>query len=178
MFFLGNMELARQQISRQAVLGTSLISKSDGSNAQSRGILNIVPAEHILSIMRTNFREKGIRWVPHFQWVGPTHVGHEDVDYSAERMWAADHEMGHVRQFISAIQNREQHLHPPILIKRINEDKFVISDGHHRSLAYKELNRPIPAYVGFLSEDSDKYWGQAIRAHDFQIHSGSDSRNK
>ena len=35
---------------------------------------NPVDAEHVLSVMRSNFPEKSLEWVKHSRWIGPVEI--------------------------------------------------------------------------------------------------------
>jgi hypothetical protein len=135
-----------------------------------------VDPEHILNMMRSNFPEPALEWVKHAHWVGPVRIPWDRVDTQDEKKWAASHQPGAVARFKRKIKRRNGLVKPSILIQEEGKDKAVVIDGHHRALAHHQLNMPVRAYVGTMSDP--KWIAQALEAHSKQEHSGSSPMNK
>jgi hypothetical protein len=135
---------------------------------------NPVEAEHVINQMRKNFPDKALGWMRDARWIGPVQVPVDRIDMDDIHKWAATHQQARVREFARQIKAGEAHTQPVVAVQEPGDDKIKIVDGHHRTLAYKELNRPVKAYVGFVAADGGP-WDQT---HSFQFHQGSDPANK
>jgi 8-oxo-dGTP diphosphatase len=148
---------------------------SVGKGAADYGDPNPVEAEHIYSIMRSNFPEKALEWVKRTHWIGPVQIPWERIDDDDEDKWAASHQPDAVNRFAREIKNGSGHLNPSILVQHPGSDRAVIVDGHHRALARRKLGKPVLAYVGFTH---GKDVQAAEETHSSQFHSGSDPGNQ
>jgi SPP1 gp7 family putative phage head morphogenesis protein len=135
---------------------------------------NPVEAEHVKNQLRKNYPESALGWIDDARWIGPVLVPHDRVDYDDVGSWAASHQPERVKQFTADIKHDRAHLHPVVAVQEPGDDKIKIIDGHHRTLAYKKLGRPVKAYVGFVDRDGGP-WDQT---HSFQFHQGADLANK
>lgn len=148
-------------------------SKDLTKNAANYNDPNPVEAEHVMNQMRINFPEDSIKWMKNAHWTGPVKVPLDRVDFDDIGRWAAFHQQDHVENFRKLIQ-RGDNLHPVIAVQVPGENKVKIVDGHHRALAYRELNKPVVAYVGTVHSKE----GPWDKTHLYQIHQGSDPENK
>jgi SPP1 gp7 family putative phage head morphogenesis protein len=135
---------------------------------------NPVEAEHVANQMRANYPEKAIGWIAGATWIGPVEVPQDRVNFAGKDSWAASHEPGAVKRFASAIKHGSGHTHPVVMVQEPGEGKADVVDGHHRTLAYAKLGRPVKAYVGFVPE-GDHRWRET---HSFQVHQGASRANK
>ena len=135
---------------------------------------NPVDAEHVLSLMRKNFPEKALGWVKDARWIGPINVPQDRIDTDDEDSWAASHQPDAVRRFAKDIKRGTGHTHPVILVQHPGSQKAVIIDGHHRTLAYRKLGRPVKAYVGMV----DQITKPMLETHSSQISQGASPANK
>jgi ParB-like chromosome segregation protein Spo0J len=67
------------------------------------------------------------------------------VDFTNRKTWTAEPDDKKVKRFMQDI--RDGVVKPAILVNEPNNEKMVIADGHHRSLAAQELGVPVRAYV-------------------------------
>lgn len=86
-----------------------------------------------------------IEWVKRQRWTGPTRVPTNQIDYSNRHDWQASREQPKIAIFKKKIAAGK--MKPMILIKKPNNPQFVVVDGHHRAIAYDELNTPANAYI-------------------------------
>jgi 2'-5' RNA ligase len=135
---------------------------------------NPVEAEHVRNQMRANYPEKAIAWISAATWIGPVQVPQGRVNYAGRDSWAASHEPGAVKRFTKHIRTGTGHTHPVVMVQEPGESKADVVDGHHRTLAYEKLGRPVTAYIGFTPA-GDHRWRET---HSSQIHSGPDPLNK
>jgi hypothetical protein len=91
-----------------------------------------------------------------------------------EKSWAAAHQSGAVRRFASQIKAGTGRTDPVVMVQEPGKNKANVVDGHHRTLAYQGLKRPVTAYVGFVPE-GDRRWEET---HSSQINQGSSRANK
>ena len=135
---------------------------------------NPVEPEHVKNQLRKNYPEHALGWIDDARWIGPVLIPQDRVDYDDVGSWAASHQPDRVKQFTADIKHERAHLHPVVAVQEPGDDKVKIIDGHHRTLAYKKLGRPVKAYVGFVDHDG----GPWDETHSFQFHQGADPANK
>jgi hypothetical protein len=112
-------------------------------------------------------------WVKKAKWEGPRTVDLDDVNYSNKKSWRAWHEKDIIPKFVKKIKQGK--MKPVLLVKTPKNDKFIIIDGHHRSLAYLEMERPMLAWVGYVDSET----GPWDEFHSKQkMHNGEDSNVK
>lgn len=108
-----------------------------------------------------------LSWVLDMGWTGPRYVPLSEVNFDNAEEWQAAHEPKRVERFRRKIKAGTL-AKPVILVRRPDRNVAVIVDGHHRSLAYRDLNQPIWAYVGHASADT----GPWDELHTYQDHDG------
>lgn len=135
---------------------------------------NPVDAEHVMNQMRKNYPEDSIAWMKSARWIGPVKIPLDRVDFDDKDSWAASHEPDRVKHFVKEIKAGEGHMHPVVMVQEPGDDKAKVIDGHHRTLAYKAMNKPVLAYVGFVDQDG----GPWDETHSSQTHPGDESKNK
>ncbi|HUH71502.1 MAG TPA: NUDIX domain-containing protein, partial [Mycobacterium sp.] len=135
---------------------------------------NEVEPEHVANLMRKNYPEKAIQWVYDARWIGPVLIPQDRIDCDDEKTWAASHQPEAVARFAKDIKNGTGHTHPVIMVQTPDDDKVDIVDGHHRTLAYRKLGKPVKSYVGFVPKGDDR-WQET---HSSQIHQGGDVANR
>lgn len=124
-------------------------------------------------LMSQNFPDDALAWVDEVTWTKEL-VPLHDVDFDNEDSWAAHHQQAKVQHFADRIQAGDPP-HPSIMVKTPNHHRLRVVDGHHRSLAYRSLGKPVPAYVGVIEDPTDTRWSET---HASQVHQGSDPANK
>lgn len=135
---------------------------------------NEVDAEHVYSLMLKSFPPRALEWVRKIRWIGPVNIPHDRIDYDDEDKWAASHQPEHINQFVQDMKAGKQHLHPVIMIQPPDKHKVRIVDGHHRTLAYRKMEKPVKSYVGFIPQNK----GPWDETHTYQFYQGADPRNK
>lgn len=168
-FILGSAGYLREEIVKRA-FHDQVIMK----NAADPHDPNPVETEHVLSIMRENFPEKALSWVKQSHWVGPVDVDPQNINFDNMHTWAASHQPKAVRRFAKHIKEKTAHLHPVILVKTYDHDKYNVVDGHHRTLAYVKLGKPVHAYIGFVPSGVHG-WEET---HSYQFHAGESPENR
>jgi len=135
---------------------------------------NPADAEHVRALMEQKFPEKALSWVDDARWIGPVNVPLDRIDFSGEDSWAASHDKATVKRYAKDIKHGTGHAHPVILVQSPASPKAVIIDGHHRTLAYRKLGRPVKAYVGQV----DKVTPEIAETHSYQAGGGGDMTGK
>ena len=134
-----------------------------------------VSAEVVWNQLARNYRPEGIGWVRDLTWKGPLPVPLDRVDWDHLTAWAASHQDARVAHFRAGIEAGKLP-RPVVMVQVPGSPLLKVIDGHHRSLAYRELGEPVPAYVGLMNTDSPT--AAAWRTHLYQVHSGNDPLNK
>jgi hypothetical protein len=107
-------------------------------------------ADAVYDQLTEDYPKSAIEWVHKIKWIGPKTIPVSKVDFSEDRTWAASHEPEKVRaweQRIRSAENKGEHVKPSLVIQRPGKTA-MIPDGHHRAIAYKNLNEPIYAWIG------------------------------
>ena len=125
---------------------------------------NTVASEHMYNMLLSDFDPKGLKWVESAHWVGPVEIPLDLFDVDDIDEWAASHEPEKVAKFVKLLKKGKR-VKPGICVRQEEGDTRVkVVDGHHRFLAYKELDKPFVTYLAFVSEDDDD-WEQT---HSYQ----------
>lgn len=93
-----------------------------------------------------DYPEDSMAWLAQAVWSGPETVPTADIDFSNEEDWRATDEPDKVERFTGKI--RQGKLKPIILVNTPDARKYIVIDGHHRALAYRQLGVPAVAYIG------------------------------
>jgi len=96
--------------------------------------------------LKKSYDTKDMEWIKDAKWSGPMEVPLDDVDFSTKKTWKAHHEPELVKSKEKKIKNDKRK--PVVLIDTPKDGKLFILDGHHRAMAYENLNMPITAFVG------------------------------
>lgn len=137
-----------------------------------KGAFGGAPAAEVLVVMSKNFPGKAIKWVKDARWTREL-VPLHDVDFDGEASWAAHHQRDRVQEFTDKLESGKR-LKPAILVRVPGKHRLRIVDGHHRALAYRQLGKPIDAFVGAVPDGDDRW----ITTHTAQLNQGDDPRNK
>jgi ParB-like nuclease domain len=106
----------------------------------------------LIDQLSKDFPDNALDWVEKAKVEGPRLISLEDIDYSNHKTWAANHEPEKVHTRMQKIEKGKGK--PILLVKTPDNDKFIVIDGHHRALAYKELNRSAKAYVVYVDKET------------------------
>jgi len=98
-----------------------------------------------------SFDEKDMNWIKDAKWTGPIEVSLDKINFSTENTWTAEKEPKLVKSKVKKIKKGKRK--PVVLIDAPKDDKYFILDGHHRALAYKKLDMPIPAFIGKVDKE-------------------------
>ena len=162
-----------QEFIRSAMKEQGWVTAGVAKGASDLGDPNPVEAEHVINQMRRNYPDKALKWMSGARWIGPVEVPHDRIDYDDKDSWAATGQPDRVQKFAKGIKAGTKHLHPVVAVQEPGDDKIKVIDGHHRTLAYQKLGRPVKAYVGFVKSDG----GPWDETHSYQFHQGADPRN-
>ena len=96
--------------------------------------------------LKRTYPEYSMAWVKTTEWTGPIEIPFSSVDISKQSKWRSSYEPKIVKEKMQDIKNG--FIKPIILIKIPGKTKYKIIDGHHRTIAYEQLNLPMTAYIG------------------------------
>jgi len=172
----GREQARREQVQAESVGQgiRSLPVPGAAKNAADPHDANPVEAEHVMNQMRHNYPEKALGWMATARWIGPIEVPQDRIDYDDVDSWAASHQGARVKEFAKQIKKGKGHTHPVVAVQEPGENRVKVIDGHHRTLAYQRLKKPIRAYVGFVDSDGGP-WDQT---HVYQENQGASPANK
>ena len=107
------------------------------------------------------------------------------LDFSNQANWEAAKRTDKIAEFKEMMNSSDEGLKPIVVVNEMNTNgKFIVLDGHTRSLAAKEAGKPILAYIGEVGRvskemkamhsmqddpSSDSYGGQSV----FDVYSKS-----
>ena len=111
-----------------------------------RGSSNSGIAEEVYRQLLEDYPKRILGWVRSADWYGPLTVDLDMIDFTNKDKWQASEDTSEVDKFEDKIEN-EGFAKPIILVNEPNYNKLRIVDGHHRALAYKNLDQPAMAYV-------------------------------
>jgi SPP1 gp7 family putative phage head morphogenesis protein len=150
-----------------------------GKTANAAEVLRDAPkteASRVFAQLSRNYPPDSIAWVRRCEWVGPVELPLSTVDFGNWEDWAAAHQGGHVDEFAADLKAGRK-VDPAVAIMRPGHPGHVrLIDGHHRSLACREIGWPVRAYVGFPTGKADIK--AAFEAHLYQENQGSSEENR
>lgn len=121
--------------------------------------------------MSEDYPKKAIEWVHDIKWRGPVEVPLKRTDFDERFSWKAEKEPDRVKKFerrIKSSDRKGEKIKPVIMMQRPDKTAMIV-DGHHRALAYRNLDRPIYAWLG----TSNKQKGPWDEVHASQFKPGS-----
>lgn len=123
-------------------------------SAQNKAIMPAVSAKEadakVFQQASQDFPPSATAWMHTAQWKGPVNVPLTHIDWTPDEMDKSD--PNHVQDFVNRIQDGKK-VKPVILVKTPGNDKLQLVDGHHRYLAYAQLDMPVKAFVGTVNAD-------------------------
>lgn len=121
--------------------------------ARADQILTGSEAAHaVFDQLLEDFPRSSLEWVLHAEWRGPIEVPLHQVDFSHADTWAAAHEPEKVKRFEKRIKHGKRK--PVVLVRTPHGEHDIVVDGHHRSTAYRNLGKPVLAWVGRVHGDT------------------------
>ena len=129
-------------------------------NAAMRGMLLLSDrkdkqeAQAVFDLLSEDYPKNRLDWILSGHWEGPLEVPLEDIDFANADSWRASHE--DVTPYCKRIQKaidtngKEGNRKPAVLVKTPGNPKYIIVDGHHRTLASKQLGIPLLAFVSHV----------------------------
>lgn len=129
--------------------------------------------QRVLDQLSEDYPPEALEWIHKAQWSGPVQVPLSRIDYSNSIAWQAAEEPDKVATFERKI--RGGWMKPVILVQTPHKKKLIVIDGHHRSMAYRGLNRPVMAWVGKVNADKGP-WDE-MHASQFHGHGNDDTAN-
>jgi len=97
--------------------------------------------------LKIDYRKKDISWVLAAQWSEPGLIDTGKIDMSNRKDWDIDKKK--VRKFEKMMKD-EGYNKPIVLVKVSNNEKMIIVDGHHHTLAAKKLGIQVMAYIAVV----------------------------
>lgn len=121
----------------------------EGAHLQEPGYVD--PSE-VYNLLKGDYQEKDIAWVNDVAWKGPVELPLSSLDFSNMQNWNAIHRLDKIQEFKNKVTN-DNWSKPIIVVNEVaNNKKMIILDGHTRSIAYLEMDKPIPAFVGHIGK--------------------------
>jgi hypothetical protein len=117
-------------------------------------------ADNVARQLSADYPEDTLGWVKSLTWQEPRQIPLDTVDFTHRASWNASHEPARVAHFAEKITRRAQEsrrVKPVVLVDTPATNpgtNLKVIDGHHRSLAYRKLGKPVWGYVA--KTDSNK----------------------
>jgi 2'-5' RNA ligase len=111
------------------------------------------PGEQVYAQLLEDYPASALGWVKDAKWSGPQEVPLSAIEYQPGK-WQAGHEDAKVERFKAKIKRRQaagKPVKPAVLIDAPDTESnshLIVVDGHHRTIAFHGLKRPVVAYVG------------------------------
>lgn len=124
-------------------------------------------ADAVFDQMTEDYPKDVLDWVHKIKWRGPIEYPVDNIDFDDKFSWRAVKEPGTIRKWKNRIEDAEshsEHVKPAVLIER-PKDTAMITDGHHRTIAYQKLGKPVYAWVGYPARAK----GPWDTVHDYQF---------
>lgn len=147
----------------------SIKPKPKGSGLPKRPVKKL--ADAVYDQLTEDYPKKAVDWVHNVKWAGPEKVPLKNVDFEEKNTWKAEKEPDKVSLFknrIRAAARKHEGIKPVVMIARPDKTVMVM-DGHHRALAYRELKKPVYAWVGYPGKSK----GPWDKVHDYQFKPGT-----
>lgn len=126
-------------------------------------------ADRVYTQLLADYPDKALRWVHDrdIRWEGPVPVDTHRIDFCHEEAWKAHHERGKVARFERKIRRQRatgQPVKPIILVQTPDNDRMIVIDGHHRSLANRHMGTPVESYIAHVPTET----GSWLQTHVYQ----------
>jgi len=154
---------------KSQLLGPQFKSNSSSSSMRRKPAKKV--ADAVYDQLTEDYPKDAVDWVHGVKWKGPVEVPLQRTDFDEKNSWRASHQPEKVNLFkrrIKQADKKGEGIKPVVMIQRSNKTAMIM-DGHHRALAYKELDRPIYAWLGFPGKSK----GPWDVVHDYQYKEGT-----
>ena len=101
--------------------------------------------------LKKSFPVDSMNWVKETLWTGPVEVPIEQVNFDNEKSWKAYKEPELVNSKKKKIKKGKRK--PVVLVDAPKNNKYIIIDGHHRAMAYKQLGIPMLSLIGKVNKE-------------------------
>lgn len=115
-------------------------------------------ADDVKHQLSADYPERTLGWIKDAQWSGPQEIPLTAVDMTHRRRWNAWKEPQRVAKMETKITRRTEQgrrIKPVVLVDVPDSSdgkQLKVVDGHHRTLAYRNINKPVWSYVGKVSK--------------------------
>lgn len=109
-------------------------------------------AHVVLKQLQDDFPTQDAKWVlsTGVSWAPLAQVPVSKIDFANEKQWNAYAHKAKIQKFVQKIHRGDR---KPVILARVKDNaKLVVLDGHHRSLAYKQMGGAITAYVVTITD--------------------------
>lgn len=124
-------------------------------------------ADAVFDQLTEDYPKKAVDWVHNVEWKGPKKIPLGNIDFKEKNTWKAEKEPEKVsifKQRIRAAEKKHEGIKPVVMIQRPDKTTMIM-DGHHRAIAYRELDKPVYAWVGYPGKSK----GPWDTVHDYQF---------
>ena len=100
----------------------------------------------ILKELKDDYPQETLDWVKAARWRGPVRVPISQIDFRGRQGWVASQDGPEsLKHHLAKIKAGDDK--PILLIDTPDNTKYECIDGHHRLLAYEQLEKPVLAFV-------------------------------
>lgn len=114
-------------------------------------------AQKIRRQLTEDYPLAAMRWLDDAQITGPFEVEASKIDFDDVESWQASDDPEKVARFRERLERGKAK--PVLLVDKPGEGKLMVADGHHRALAGREADLPVPAWIAKVPTQ-DGPWDQ------------------
>lgn len=127
-----------------------------------------VDAGPVVDQLREDYPGKALDWLDDYDWT-LRDVPLDEIDFSNSDSWQAAREPEKVNLFARKIAKGK--MKPVLLVKPKGDDRYIVVDGHHRSMAARRLGVSVRAWTTDVASRKgpwDEMHGQQFHGHEDQ----------
>lgn len=102
-------------------------------------------AQAVVRQMEDDYPESSLKWMLDYNWDWPHAVPLNQIDFSNKDNWAAHADPDKIKAFKKKMKKGT--IKPAVLVMPKGSAKYIVVDGHHRSLTAYEEGRPLLAWT-------------------------------
>jgi phage portal protein BeeE len=104
----------------------------------------------VVEQLAQDYPAHAMAWVHHASWSGPADLPISHID--PDMQWVGPADPAHVQDFVKLLEDGKK-VQPVILVKTPKSPKLQLADGHHRYLAYGEVEQPVRSYIATVGAE-------------------------
>jgi hypothetical protein len=136
-----------------------------GAPTRPAASVSKVDAAPVVDQLREDYPDRALDWLDDYDWTLKD-VPLSQIDFSNSANWQAAKEPDKVALFAKKISKGK--MKPVLLVRPKGDDKYIVVDGHHRSMAAQRLGIPVRAWTADVPSKTgpwDEMHAQQFHGH-------------